>query len=171
MVHIDRSEPVDRLLKSIAKGDLGLPLQLFFGQSNIRAATRGIIGRQRPLDKLRFGVGHLHHEISKLSNRELTRIAYIHRTYKIVGAIHHSHKTFYEIISIAEGSCLIALTKNGNVFTTKGLANEVGDDSPVVWVHPWPVGVEDSDDFDANLVHAVIIHEQRFRDAFSLVVT
>ena len=49
-----------------------------------------------------------------------------------------------------------AVTVDGDVGASHSLADEVGYDSPVVWVHVWAVSVEDPDDFDVGAVHAVV---------------
>jgi hypothetical protein len=50
------------------------------------------------------------------------------------------------------------------------LHNEIRNDASTVGMHAWPIGVEDTSDFDAHLVLAPISEEQALRAALALII-
>ena len=76
-----------------------------------------------------------------------------------------------KIVAIAKRSRLAAVAEDRDVFAAQRLANEVRHHAAVERMHPRPVGIENPHDAHVDLVHAVVVHEQRFGRPFAFVVT
>ena len=53
----------------------------------------------------------------------------------------------------------------------KGLDDEVGDNPPIVGVHPRSIGVEYADNTDIHLILAMIVHHQGFGYSLAFIIT
>ena len=89
---------------------------------------------------------------------------------KLVGPVHHADHALDQVVAIAERAGLAAVAEDRDVFAAKGLPNEVRDHAAVERMHPRAVGVEDPHDPHIEVVHAVVVHEQRFGRALAFVV-
>ena len=85
--------------------------------------------------------------------------------------VHEQDQTIDQIVNVLERSGLGSITVNSHVFTLEGLDDKVGNDSSVVWVHPWTESVENSGDSDINTVLPHVTISQGLGDSLSLVVT
>src|SRR5882724_8808536 len=70
---------LDRAAQALAQIDLRLPAQQVAGKGDVRLADLGIVGGQRLEDDLRPRPGQLDHRLRELQQRELVRVADVHR--------------------------------------------------------------------------------------------
>ena len=76
-----------------------------------------------------------------------------------------------QVVDIAEGASLLPFAEDRDRLVADRFSDEGRDDSAVERVHPRAVGVENSHDPDVGPVLAMIVHEERFGDSLSLIVT
>ena len=55
-------------------------------------------------------------------------------------------------------------------FAEQGLADEVGDDTPIVRAHIRTIGIEDPGDLDLQLMLPMIIEEQSFSATLAFII-
>ena len=106
----------------------------------------------------------LENELGELEHGEFSGVANIDRTGDAF-RVHEADEAFDEVVDIAEGAGLGAVTIDGDVFL-EGLDNEVGNDATVVRQHPGSVGVEDADHADIDVGPTMVIEKERLRAAF-----
>ena len=85
-------------------------------------------------------------------------------------AVHQADHAFDVVVAVAEGAGLRTVAVDSDVLAPKSLHDEVGNDTTVVGVHAWAVGVEDAHDADVDAVLAFVVHEKSFGAAFAFVV-
>jgi hypothetical protein len=88
-----------------------------------------------------------------------------------LGTVHEQDQTVDQIVDVLERSGLRTITVDSHVLTLEGLNDEVGDDSSVVWVHPWAESVENSSNSDINTILPHVTISQGLGHTLSLVVT
>ena len=84
--------------------------------------------------------------------------------------VHQPHQAVDEVVDVAEGAGLTAVTVDRDRFAAKGLHHEGGHDPAVVDVGARPVGVEYPCNLDRHVMLAPIVEEQRLRTALAFVV-
>ena len=62
------------------------------------------------------------------------------------------------------------VAEDGNVFAPQGLDDKIADHATVVRGHTRAIGIEDSDNFDVDMVLPVIIHHEAFSGALAFVI-
>ena len=98
------------------------------------------------------------------------RITQVDWAGEVVTGSDQAHKSIDQVVNIAEGARLAAVSVQRDVLATQGLHDKVGHDPSVVRMHPRPVGVEDAHHLDAGAVLAEVIKEQRLGAALAFVV-
>lgn len=107
--------------------------------------------------------------LGKLENGKLVTVTNVDGSG--LGTVHEQDQTVDQIVNVLERSGLRSITVDSHVLTLEGLDDEVGNDSSVVWVHPWAKGVEDSGNSDIDTVLPHVTVGQGLGDSLTLVVT
>ena len=118
-----------------------------------------------------FGIAAnlLENELGELEHGEFSGVADIDGTCDAFG-IHEADEAFNEVVNIAEGAGLGAVTIDGDILAFKGLNDEVGNDASVVRQHAGAIGVEDADHADIDVVLAVVVKEEGFGATLAFIV-
>ncbi len=95
-----------RLLQPRLQIDLRLPVQLLLGQRNVRLPLQGVIMGQGCEFDIRLAPGQFSDGFGQFEDGELTRIAQIDRTGKIIRGGHQAHKGVNQVIDKAKGAGL-----------------------------------------------------------------
>ena len=165
----DAPEVVDGFFEALFEGNGGLPAELFLGQGDVGLALEGIVAGERMEGELGTATDLLENELGELEHGEFSGVADIDRTGDAF-RVHEADEAFDEVVDIAEGAGLGAVTVDGDVFPFEGLDDEVGNNATVVRQHSWSVGVEDADHADIDVVLTMVIEKERLRAAFAFVV-
>ena len=110
----------------------------------------GVVGRQRLVDDLRLASRSARSPARPAADRELVRVAEVHRADEVVRAVHHADHAFDQVVAVAERAGLLPSPKIVMSSPRERLADEVRDDAAVERVHPRAVGVEDPHDADVD---------------------
>src|SRR5580692_6082952 len=81
-----------------------------------------------------------------------------------------AHETVNLIADVAETASLAAVAVHRQVLATKCLLHEVRNDAPIIQLHAWPVGVEDSHNARVHVVIAMVRHGHGLAEALGLIV-
>jgi len=84
--------------------------------------------------------------------------------------VEQSPDAFDEVGDKAEGTGLRSVTKGGERFARKRLADEGRHDPAVTRPHPRSIGVEDADDAGIDTVVPMVRHGDGLGEAFGLVI-
>ena len=109
--------------------------------------------------------------LRQLTNRKLTWVTKVHRPRYIRITIHETYKAINEIVHIAEASSLLPLSINGNIFALQSLNNEITHHPPIVRIHSRAIGIKDTRHLNRNIILPMIIKEQSFSAALTLIIT
>ena len=109
------------------------------------------------------------HLFCQFTNGEFTGIADIYRAGDFI-LIHHAKEGLDEVIHIAEGSGLLAVAINCDIFVLEGLNNEIGNYASIIRQHSRPVGIENANDPDIDAVLTVVIEKEGFSAALSFII-
>src|SRR6185503_1124330 len=96
----------------------------------------------------------------ELHDRELTRIAEIHRLVQAVD-IHQAYKPLNEILDVTERARLLSLAVKRQRLSTQCLHDKIRNDAAVVLKHSWSIRVEDARDANVDFVLTMIVSHQR----------
>ena len=149
--------------------DCRLPTQLLAHLPEVGRSLRRVVHRQRPMDHHRTAASQGDHLGGKPIHGERLRTAHVERANEIVSERHHAHETVDEITYVAEGADLRAVTEHRDVLLLLRLADETADHAAVVWVHAGPVGVEDADYLESQVMLTVVDEEESFRTPLPLI--
>ena len=163
-------EICDRLRETLAQLRLGFPVEFFAGQRNVRLALARIVLRQQLLNQFGLRACQVDDGVGEFANGELVGIAKVDRPREFGPCIHHPQKAFDEVIDIAERARLLAIAVDSDGFALQRLDDEIGDDAPVIGMHPRAIGVEDAHDLDVELVLTVIVEEQGLGAALAFII-
>ena len=85
--------------------------------------------------------------------------------------VHQPDQAVDQIADVTERTRLAAVAVDRQLFAAQRLNDKIRNDAAVVFQHPLAVSVENADDSRVDVVLAMIVHHQRFGDAFAFVVT
>ena len=111
-----------------------------------------------------------YHRFCQFTDHKLTGIAQINRSCHRCISRHQTDKTFDQVIHIAEGTGLGAVTVNRNVLALQRLNNKIGNHTSVVRSHIRTESIENPDDFYFCVIGFVKVEKQGFRTALSLII-
>src|SRR6185312_12988359 len=100
----------------------------------------------------------------------LARVAQVDRACDSVRRTHHPHQTLNEVVDVAERPTLAAVSINREWLAEQGGHHEVRHHPAVSRMHSRAVRVEQTDDFDAELMLAPVVEEECFCGSLALVV-
>src|SRR5206468_4248917 len=128
-----------------------------------RSANLRIVHRQGSFDDVALAPRQREYPLGELPHRELVRVANVGR----IGAavLEQADDALDEIVHIAEGTRLRAVTVHGERLAAQRLHDEVRYDAPIVRTHAGAIGIEDAHDARVEAVIAMIGHRQCFREA------
>jgi len=109
--------------------------------------------------------------VRELGDGRLDRVADIDGAGDVVRRRHQTDPAFDQVVDVAEGAGLAAITVERDRIAPQCLDDEVRHDAPVIWMHARAIGVEDARDANAQLVLAVIVEEQSLGAALAFVIT
>ena len=158
------------MVETFVEGDFGLPAEFALGDGDVGAAHLRVVAGQRAEHNLALATNLLDDLLGELEHRELTRVAEVDGAREVIVGRHHAQHTLDEVADILEGTRLLTVAVDGEVFAAQGLHHEVGDHPSVADRHAGTVGVEDTDDLGADTVQAVVVEEERLGAALALVV-
>lgn len=163
-------EIVDCFLKTFTELDLGSPIEFGLGKADIGATLERIVLRQWARLDLRARPCKFDHHFCKVADREFVRVSQIDGTGKSFRTVHETQETLHKIAHEAEAARLGSIAVDGDRLALQGLHDEVGDDASIGRMHPWSIGIEDADNLDVEPKLAMIIKEQCFCAAFTLII-
>lgn len=149
---------------------MGFPVEVLFGKGDIGSALFGVVFGQGLEDEFGAGVSEVENVFSEFDHGEFAGVAEVDGAGDGGIAVHEADEAFDEVVAVAEGAGLLAVAIDGDRFALEGLHDEVGNNASVLGVHAGAVCIEDADDFDLELVLAVVVEEERFGAAFAFVV-
>ena len=76
---VELAEVFDGVVEALLEGDLGLPLEVLSRLGDVGLALLGVVAGQRQVDDLRLGADLLDAQLRQLLDRELARVADVHR--------------------------------------------------------------------------------------------
>ena len=120
------------------------------------------------MDDLRARPGDLDDGLRELEQRELVRIADVHRL--VIAGLGEADDAVDQVADEAERTGLGPVAEDGDRPVLQRLAHEGRDGAAVVRAHPGAVGVEDADDRGVHALLAVVGHRERLGVALGLVV-
>ena len=164
------AEIVDGALQPEAQRHLRRPAGQLAHERDVGAPPPRVVVRDRPMLDRRLGARHLGHHPREIPDREFLGIADVHGARHVVGRLHHGDHGVHQIVHVAEGARLLALAVDRDRLSAERLGDEVRHHAAVVRLHPRPVGVEDANDLDPQVVLAAVVEEQRLAHALGLVV-
>lgn len=88
-----------------------------------------------------------------------------------LGGIHEADGHLNEIVDVTEGASLRAVAVDGEGVVVERLNDEIGDDAPIVGMHPRAVGIENAGDLDGDVIFAVVVEEKSLSAPLPFVVT
>ncbi len=97
------------------------------------------------------------------------RVSKIYRSDEL-RLIHHGHHAGYQVVYVAERSRLGSVSIDGNRLARERLYDEVADHAAVLGVHARAIRIKNTDNANVDSVRAVVVHAERFRNAFALIV-
>mmetsp|Transcript_17664 Transcript_17664/g.31903 ORF Transcript_17664/g.31903 Transcript_17664/m.31903 type:complete len:484 (-) Transcript_17664:26-1477(-) len=156
------------LFQTVLDLDLGFPIQFSFRCGNIWFALGGVVLRFGQKLDFRLTVGQVLNVFGKVFDGILIGISQI--DWQVVLAIHEGIETVHQVADILKGSCLGAISVNGEVLVLQGLNDEVGDDPAVIGVHAGPKGVENARHANVDRVLVPVAIHHGLGHALSLVV-
>lgn len=165
----DAPEVVDGFLEALFERNGGLPAELFLGQSDVWLALERVVTGERMEGELGTATDLLENKLGELEHGKFSGVADINRTGDAF-RVHEADEAFDEVVDVAEGAGLGAVTVDGNVFPFEGLNDEVGNDATVVGQHSGAIGVEDANHANIDVVLTMVIEKERFSAAFAFVV-
>ena len=112
--------------------------------------------------------GHLDDRLGQLEQRELVRVADVHR--QVLAGLRQRDHAGDQVLDVTERAGLAAVAEHRDRPVGERLAQERRDRPAVVRAHPRAVGVEDPDDRRVHALLAVVGHRQRLGVALGLVV-
>ena len=112
--------------------------------------------------------GHIENGPGTLFNRELARVANVHR--KMLIGTREQEDALDQVVDIAEASCLFPVAINGQRLAAQCLHHEVRDHAPIVRMQPRSICVEDARQMSIHAARTVVSHHQRFGIALGLVI-
>ena len=65
---------------------------------------------------------------------------------------------------------MLTVAVNSDGLALQRLNNEIRDDAAITWVHARPIGVENTRNFNVEIMLAVIVEKERFGAAFAFIV-
>src|SRR5688572_4379392 len=160
----------DRLLQPRFELYRRLPFQHLPGERNVRLALLRVVARQLPAHDLRARPGEPDHLLGELEDGGLAGIAQVDRPRDLVAGVHEPDQRLDQVVHVAEGARLRAVTVDRERLALERLHDEVRHHAPVVGVHARAERVEDARHLDAHLVLAVVVEEERLGAALALVV-
>ena len=122
------------------------------------------------MHELTLRTGQANHLVREFAHGELLRVTDVDGTGEIVRGIHGSDHRLDQIVDIAEAPGLLTVAVDRDVLAPERLHHEIADHAAVVRLHARPVGVEDPDHLDPELVLAPVVEEQRLCTALALIV-
>src|SRR6185369_13129140 len=156
-------------LQTVTQWNRRVPRERALCPRDVGLALSWIVSRQRQIRKPRFRIARLYHFFRKLHDRELTRIAEIHRLVQIID-VHQANQSLNQIFDVTERARLLSLAVKRQRLTSQRLHNEIGNHAAIVFEHSWPIGIEDPCDANIDFILPVIVHHQRLSDALAFVV-
>src|SRR6476469_327510 len=140
----------ERALESLAELDLRLPAEQPLRERDVGLALRGVVGGARLERDLRRRARHVDHGLGELEDRELVRVADVHRT--DVVRLEERHDAADLVRDVAERARLLAVAVHRERLAPHRLHEEVRHDAPVGRPQTGPVRVEDPHDADVETV-------------------
>jgi hypothetical protein len=160
----------DGLSQTIFEGDLGFPAEELLDTGDVRASLHGIILRQWPSNDFGLGAGQPDGGLGQFAHGNFVWIADVERSCDALVGVHQADETIDQVIDVAECSGLPAVAVEGDLVALQCLDDEVRNDAPVVRVHTWAVGIENSSDLDAYPVLPEVVEEQGLGAALAFIV-
>ena len=103
-----------------AERHLRLPAELLLGQRDVGLAPRRVVGRQRLGGRASTSLPVSSITSSASSqDRELARVAEVHRADEIVRAVHHADDAFDQVVAVAERARLAAVAEDRDVLAAR----------------------------------------------------
>lgn len=157
------TEVLNRAFETILQANLRSPLQVTLRQTCVGLSLLRVVQRQIHLDQpASTPRNHPQNQTGEFPDGELVRIAEVDWA-NHVRLTHHATDSFDEIIDVLEATRLRAITVDRDVLPLQRLHDEVGDHAPVIRVHVWTVGVEDSNHPNINVLFPIVVEEQALR--------
>ena len=132
-------------------------------------SLKWIIARERVKAELGTAADLLKDELGEFKHSEFSRVTDINGPRDAFG-VHEADEAFDEVVDIAEGAGLGAVTIDGDILAFKGLNDEVGNDASVVRQHAGAIGVKDADHADIDVVLTMVIEKERFGATLAFIV-
>mmetsp|Transcript_14834 Transcript_14834/g.28216 ORF Transcript_14834/g.28216 Transcript_14834/m.28216 type:complete len:312 (+) Transcript_14834:442-1377(+) len=148
--------------------DLRLPSKELAGLGYIGLPLLRIIRRKWLEDNLSLGVDDVLDGIGEFENGVFSGVSDVDGAHVV--AVHEANKSINLIVYITEATSLVALPVDGDRLVTKGLDNEVANNTTVVLKHTRTICIKDTCDADLKVVLAMILHAKSFRDTFAFIV-
>lgn len=145
-----------------------LPTKDGTGSCDIRLTNLRVIDRQGFVFDRAAGFDNPSDFFGKLEDRHFRGVPNIHRL--VIVTHHEAIDAVDEIGDITKTPCLTAITKNGEGFSGKSLADDGGDDATIIQPHAWSVRIEDTDNFCVEVVIPMVGHGDGFGKAFGFVI-
>src|SRR4051812_23317931 len=144
----------ERALEPLSELDLRLPTEQLLRQGDVGLALGRVVGGERLERDLRRRAGDVDHRLGELEDRELVRVADVHRA-DVVG-LEQRRDAADLVVHEAERPRLLAVAVHRERLAAHGLHEEVRHDAPVGGPQTRPEGIEDADDADVEAMAAVV---------------
>ena len=115
----------DYMIQTLIKRDLWLPTKLILGDSDVWTAHLRIVAGQRLEHNLALAADFLDYLLCQFEHGELTRVAKVNWPREVIPCCHHTEHAINEVGDILEGTGLLAVTVDGEVFSAKSLYDEI----------------------------------------------
>src|SRR3990170_1463260 len=112
----------------LVERDLRLPGQDLLRAGDVRLADLRVVDRQRLEDDLAAAAPDLEHLLRQLEQRELLRVADVHR--QVLAALLQRDQAADQVVDVAEASGLGAVAEDGDRLALHRLADEGRDRGP-----------------------------------------
>jgi len=90
LLEIDGAEEVDGFGEAFLQAHFGFPIQILFGEGDVRAALAGVVLLSRHVGDFGFAGGHFDDELDEFEHREFAGVADVNGADEGVGAVHQA---------------------------------------------------------------------------------
>src|SRR5262245_50293120 len=97
--------------------------------------------------------------LCQIEHRKLVGVPNIDRASELRRCCHHPLQALDKVINVAERTGLLPVAIYRNVLALERLNNEVANYSTIIRVHPWPVRVENPNNFDLQTVLPPVVEK------------
>ena len=136
--------------------------------ADVRPALLGIVLRQRLIADAALAAGYSQYFFRAIHDRELHRIADVHRQRLVRG--HQAKETLDFIGDVAEAAGLAAIAVNRKRIAAQRLLHEGGYYAAIVELHARPVGIENAHNARVHFPVTPRRHGGGFREALGFVI-